>query len=192
MPSTILLAILIGTMWFIAFTSKRLRNWRTSVVLVLASAAIIAAGLLPAPFTALLRGSLWVGFTLFLLTRGEALSVVTGAEYAYLDTYSGLLRQIADLKRGALRSEPAAYVADFERVIEELEALEPPSEGWVDLKADTTRELRRRLVMMRLGAPASPETMNAANAAWTDIERRFDLMLKTKTGFWAGLPRRSP
>ncbi len=193
MPSTILVASLIGAMWLIPFSSWRLRSWRASVFLALGSAAILVAGLLPAPLAALLQGALWVGFTLFMLTRGEeALSVVRGAEYAYIESYSGLLRQIADLKRGASNSEPVAYVADFERVIEELEALGAPSEDWADLKADAIRELRRRLVMMRLGARPSPETMDAANTAWADIERRFALMLKAKTGFWAGLPWRSP
>lgn len=193
MPSTILVAILIGAMWLIALSSWRLRNWRATVVLALGSAAILAAGIPPGPLCALLQGSLWIGFTWFILVRTEALSVVRGAEYAFIETYDGLLKEIADLKRGALSSEPAAYVADFERVIEELEALKAPSEDWADLKSDATRELRRRLVMMRLGTRPSPETMDAANAAWTEIERRFALMLEAKTGFWAGLPqRRSP
>jgi hypothetical protein len=180
-------------MWLTAFSSWRLRNWRATVVLALGSAAILAAGILPGPFGALLQGSLWIGLTWFILVRTEALSVVRGAEYAFIETYDGLLKEIADLKRGAPSSEPAAYVADFERVIEQLEALQAPSEDWADLKADATRELRRRLVMMRLGSRPSPETMDAANAAWTEIERRFALMLEAKTGFWAGLPqRRSP
>jgi hypothetical protein len=192
-PSTILVAILIGAMWLIAFSSWRLRNWRATVVVALGSAAILAAGILPGPFGALLQGSLWIGFTWLILIRTEALSVARGAEYAFIETYDGRLKEIADLKPGALGSEPADFVADFERVIEELEALKAPSEDWADLKSDATRELRRRLVMMRLGTRPSRETMDAANAAWAEIERRFALMLKAKTGFWAGLPqRRSP
>jgi hypothetical protein len=189
-PSAILVAILIGTMWLIALTSWRLRNWRPSLVLALGSAAIIAAGTLAAPFAALLQGALWIGISLFMLTRGEGLSSVGPAEYVFIETYSRLLRQIADLKRGALSHEPAAYVADYERVIEDLEALEAPSEDWANLKADATQELRRRLVMMRLGSRPSSETMEVANAAWSDIEHRFERMLKAKTGFWAGLPQR--
>ena len=101
----------------------------------------------------------------------------------------GLLREIADLKRNALSTETAAYVADFERVIKELEALEPPSADWVNLKADATRELRRRLAMMKLGTRPSSGTMDAVNAAWSAVEQRFELMLKDKTSFWARLPR---
>lgn len=193
MPATILVAILIGAMWLIAFSSWRLRNWRACVVLVLGGAAILMAGLLPGPLAAFLQGALWLGFTWFVLTRGEeAFSALRGAEYAYIESYSGLLRQIPDLKRGASNSEPVAYVADFERIVQELEALEAPSQEWADLKGDATRELRRRLVIMRLGARPSPETMVNADTAWADIERRFALTLKAKARFWAGLPRRSP
>jgi hypothetical protein len=47
--------------------------------------------------------------------------------------------------------------------------------------------------MRRLGARPSSETLDAANAAWSDIEQRFEHMLKDKIGFWADLPqRRSP
>ena len=74
--STILVAILIGAMWLIVFTSRWLRNWRASVALALGSAAIVLAGTLPGPFAALLQGALWVGVTTLILTRGEALSAV--------------------------------------------------------------------------------------------------------------------
>jgi hypothetical protein len=174
-------------MWLIAFSSWRLRNWRVALVLVLGSASILAAGLLPAPLGALLQGALWIGFTAFILMRGERLSGIRGAEYAFIEHYNGILQQIAALKRDALSHEPSAYVAEFERAIEGLEALEPPSADWDDLKTDTARELRRRLVMMRLGARPSPETMDAANASWDDVEGRYRRMLKEKARFWAGL-----
>src|SRR5262245_37933335 len=108
--------------------------------------------MLPAPAGPLLQGILWLGFTAFILSRGDRLSGIRGAEHAFVESYDGILQQVAALKRDALSNEPSAYVAEFERAIEALEALDPPSADWADLRADTTRELRRRLVMMRLGA----------------------------------------
>ena len=52
-----------------------------------------------------------------ILFRGEVLAVVREPEYAFIQTYTGLLRQLADLKRDAMSIEPAAYVADYERVV---------------------------------------------------------------------------
>jgi hypothetical protein len=191
-PLTVLVAILIAAMWLIAFTSRWLRNWRVCIVLMLGTLLILGAGTLPKPFAALLQGSLWGGFCLLILTRGEDLSAVGKADYAFIEGYSGRMAEFAELKRGVLSSEPAAFVADYERAIEALEALEPPSADWADLKGDAIQELRRRLVIMKLGAQPSSETMDAANAAWSAIESRYELLVKEKTSFWAGLPRVTP
>jgi hypothetical protein len=150
---------------------------------------ILAAGMLPPLVAPLLQGALRVGLMMLLFVRGGLLAFIGGAEYLYIEKHIAFLRQLEDLKERAPTTEPAEYVRGFARIVEGLEALQPPSPKWADLNADTVRDLRRRLELIQLSTRPSPETLERMNVEWYAIEERFQRMLRARGRFWAGWPR---
>lgn len=185
---TLYVGFWIAAMWLVAFRSWRLRNWRATVVLGCGTAAIVGVGIFPPSAALWLRGAICAAVILLVLTRRGLLSIEE-VEYSFIEQYDELLRQMADLKRRTPMLEAADHVAAFANIVELLEALEAPSTEWADLKADTVRELRRRLVLMRLSMQPPTETLERANAEWSEIEQRFQRMVKARSNFWAGWPR---
>jgi hypothetical protein len=185
----ILAGIMICVTGVIAFSSWRLRNWRTVAVLVSGGAAMFAATVLPSPIGAIAVGGMWTGMTLLVATGWEALSSVSDREYEFIRSYVAILTRIKDLQSAVFSMEPADYVAEFEQTIGGFERLDPPSDDWAELRAQTVQELRRRATMMRLGGRPSPETMRRANEEWAAVERRFQRMLNDRKRFWARPPR---
>ncbi len=184
--------IMICVSWLIAFSSWRLRTWRTAAVLLCGSATIFAVSLLPWPVAPVAAGGVWVVLTLLVLTRSEALAAVSDTEYAFIRRYAALLARIAELKGAAFTMEPASYVAEFEQLTNAFERLDAPSSEWTELRAETVRELRRRATIMRLGSRPAPDTMDRANEAWAAVETRFEQLFGARKRFWAPRPRPSP
>ncbi len=188
MAATLLLVALLATPWLVALVSWRLRNWRAMGVLMVGSATILAAGVLQPPFTPWLQGALGTALLWFVLTGGVRLSVIPGEEYEFIEKYLAVSRRIPDLRRTVLRTDPAAFVSEFEAVVDGLAAIRAPSVEWADLQADAVRALRRRLVLMKLGAEPPSGTLARARAEWSAIDGRFQRIVKSRNRFWAGFP----
>ena len=83
--------------------------------------------------------------------------------------------------------EPAAYLAEYEKAVKDMETLPAPS-GWSNLKSATVRELNRRLTMMRFGSMPPIQVLRAADDQWLEIEQVFRDLMNAKAGFWTGWP----
>jgi len=184
----VVVGLMLASMWLATLSSWRLRNWRATVVLLASSTVVLAAGLLPSPTGGLLQGACWVGVLFFVAFAPERLSVISEAEASFVMGCAKLLKSIVELRGRVSKTEPAAYVAEFERIVDALDALHAPSGEWNDLRLDMVGELRRRLVVMRLGGLPQTEVVVRANAHWAEIEQRFARLTKTRARFWAGWP----
>ena len=168
-----------------------LRNWRALSLLVAATVALLAAGLLPGFVRPWAQAAIWGAALVVVLTRNDSISTLTREDATFVERYDGHLKRMADLKSRALSTEPAAYVAQLEKIVAAIETLEAPSREWANLKAQTVAELRRRLAMMRFGQAPSTEDLNHAEERWSTIEREFRRILRAKSRFRKHWPARS-
>jgi hypothetical protein len=156
----ITIGIAIALLWVRLFISWRLRNWRAVALAIAGTIAILAAALLPNPPRGLVQAGIW-GLVLWVfMFRQELVGVMSPREYAFVDGYLTILHRVDRKQHISNERDPDASVREFERNVRSLEALQAPP-AWTSLKADTARELNRRLTMKKLRAKPSSEDLRA-------------------------------
>lgn len=178
--SNVIVGLMVAVVWLVALSSG-LRNWRAITFLVSVSGLLVVAGWLPSAAAPWTRALIWGGAILVLLFRGYLFSAMLPDERVFVQKYLDGRRRLSQLKARALQTPSAEYVRDFERIIDHFGGLAPPLGQWASLRAETVAELERRLTMMRLSTDPNPKALEAADANWAAIERRFDLLLRSRT-----------
>ncbi len=186
-PPTILIVLLVTTLWVIAVTTFRLRNWRAMALVSTGTVAMFGAGLGPWPVAQVAQAGLWLTIMWVLLFRNDLVAVMSAPEYDFVEKYVSSLQRIARLKRDIRSIDPGTYLREFESATASIERLQAPLD-WRRLQLDTATELRRRLARMKLLAEPSLEEQEAAEEHWRQIEKRFNHMLKLQAGFWKDWP----
>jgi hypothetical protein len=184
-PGLAIVALMLLSLWLVAFSSFRLRNWRAFGLGAFGTLLIVAVGLLPWPAAQLLQGGVWTAILVVFVLRSDLVGVMSAAEYDFVDQYTQILRRLVRLRRRVRQTDALAYVREFERVIDSVEGLEAPA-AWKELHRDTGTELRRRLTRIKLNAIPLPDEQREAEARWREIEQHFDQILTIRGGFWKG------
>jgi hypothetical protein len=184
----ITIGIAIALLWVRLLTSWRLMNWRAVALAIAGTIAILAAALIPNPPRGLVQAGIW-GLVLWVfMFRQELVAVMSPREYDFVDGYLTILHRLDRKQHISNEGDPDASVREFERNVRSFEALVAPP-AWTSLKADTARELNRRLTMKKLRAKPSSEDLRALDDQWLVVEQQFRDVLKARAGFWTGWPR---
>ena len=191
MAPSVLVGLMIASLWVVPATSWKLRNWRAVAFVAGASAALLVAGTLPMTVAPIVQAGIWGATLWILLLHADRFPALAPAELEFVDRYLDLVRRVESLHRRADTLDPVAHVAEFQDITELLERLPAPTEEWAQLRDDAAQEFRRRLTMMRVTTSPPPTALARTRENWSDVEERFLRLMKAKAGFWAGWPRRS-
>jgi len=189
MAPSVLVGLMIVSLWVIPLTSWKLRNWRAVAFVAGASAALLLAGTLPRSVAPFVQAGVWGATLWVLLLHADRFPALPRAELDFVDAYVALVRRVESLYRRADTLDPAAHVAEFQEITESLERLEAPDPEWTQLRDDAAVEFRRRLTMMRLTTSPSPAALARTRDNWAGVQARFRRLMKERAGFWAGWPR---
>lgn len=152
-----------------------------------ATAAVLAAGVLPWPFKSVVQTAIWTAALYVLLFHSELVAVMSAEEWKFVEDYDRILQGISRLGQRVRETDPASYMAQFHEALRSLERLDAPGD-WARLQARCAGELRRRLTAMTLLVWPTPE-MQVANAdRWLEVEQLYRDLIKAKAGFWTGWP----
>jgi hypothetical protein len=119
--------------------------------------------------------------------KSDWVAVTSQAEYQFIEDFVTTLGKIRPLKAQVRTTDPALYLARFNRVVRTLGELEAPRE-WRGVHAEAVRELRRRATRMGLLAMPTLQEQRVAQERWTAIERDIQRLMRVRAGFWTGLP----
>lgn len=189
MAQSVIVGLMIVSVWVIPVTSWKLRNWRAVAFVVAASAALLLTGTLQRNVAPFVQAGVWGATLWVLLLHADRFPALPRAELEFVDAYVDLIRRVESLYRRAETLDPAAHVTEFQEITATLERLEAPDPEWTRLRDDAAVELRRRLTMMRLTTSPSPAALTRTRANWADVQEHFRELMKERAGFWAGWPR---
>jgi hypothetical protein len=190
MASSVLVGLMIASLWVVPATTWKLRNWRAVVFVAGASAAIVVAGTLPMSVAPFVQAGIWGATLWILLLHADRFPAMAPAELEFVDRYLDIVRRVELLHKRADTLDPVAHVSEFQDITESLERLPAPTDEWAQVRDDAAHEFRRRLTMMRLTTNPPPTALSRVRENWSDVEERFHRLLKERAGFWAGWPRR--
>jgi hypothetical protein len=188
MAPSVLVGLMVVSLWVIPATSWKLRNWRAAAFVAGASATLLIAGMLPRSVAPFVQAGVWGATLWVLLLHADRFPALARAELEFVDAYIDLVRRVESLYRRADTLDPD-HVAAFQEITESLERLDAPDEEWTQLRDDAAVEFRRRLTLIRLTTTPTPAALARTRDNWAAVQERFHRLLKRKAGFWAGWPR---
>jgi hypothetical protein len=188
MAQTLLIVLLVASLWLGPATSWKLRNWRAVAFIAMVMGTMLIAGWLPWPADAILQAAVWGGATWVLTFHANSFPALTQAELEFVDGYVVAVRRVEALARGDIRGDPREHVAEFEAITQTLEHLVAPGAEWRQVRDHAAGEFRRRLAMMRLTTNPSPASISTARESWRAVDEQFTKLLRGKAGFWGGWP----
>ena len=172
----------LAAMWTWALWARTTRSARTVGVLVAATLAWFAVAQLP-PGVGIFGRSVVAFVVLYaFLLHPDAFSRLPAKERRFGNDYSALLTEAGELAQRQKGREITIpdLISGLERVISDLENLEPPTNAWSELRRDTAEHLRsqvRRFEGLTSGKTISDAEHNAVRAEVDRLRARFAALM---------------
>lgn len=187
-PRDFLLALMLVSTFAAALGFFRSRNWKGISVAGLATIGMFLAGSIAIPGAGLAQGVMWAAAMAILFTKPEWVAVASKADYNFIETYGEALARFRRPKEGTREAvDPGVFLAELQAALHTVESVETPSH-WRSLREDTVGEMQSHLQRIRRLDNPSEDERAAIRQRWLALDRRFRGLVRTRAGFWAGLP----